>query len=79
MVSRNYDAILDQFGPFGDGIAGGKDDGVGVIANGSGEVILPADFDCFVHRRSQPRHYRFLFAFFSSSESQSSIFNFSIF
>ena len=61
---------MDEFGAFGNGVAGGEDDGIGVVANGAGEVVLPgpADFDGFVNRRSQPRHCGFSFA-----KSQSSI------
>lgn len=51
-----YNAILKDFGTLGDGLAGLLHDGVGVVLDGASEVVLVADFNGFVHRRSQPRH-----------------------
>jgi len=51
-----YNAILKDFGALGDGLAGLLHDGVGVVFDGASEVVLVADFNGFVHRRSQPRH-----------------------
>jgi len=51
-----YNAILEDFGTLGDGLTGLLYDGVGVVLDGASEVVIVADFDGFVHRRSQPRH-----------------------
>lgn len=51
-----YHAVLDDLGPAGDGLAGVVDDGVGIVLDGAGEVVLAADLDGFVDGRSQPRH-----------------------
>jgi hypothetical protein len=46
---RNYDAVVDDLGSVGDGIAG-------VVANGASEVVPAPSFHCFAHHCSYPRH-----------------------
>ncbi len=55
-MKENYNAVLDELGALRDGIAGVRDDGVGVVANGASEVVPATSFHCFVHRCSYPRH-----------------------
>lgn len=52
----DYHSVLDDLGPAGDGLARVVDDGVGIVLDGAGKVVLAADLDGFVDGRSQPRH-----------------------
>lgn len=49
MKKRNYDAVVDDLGSLGDGIAG-------VVTDGASEIVPSPSFHCFVHRCSYPRH-----------------------
>lgn len=69
----NYNAILKDFGTLGNGLAGVLDDGVGVVLDGASEVVLVADLDGFVDRRSQPRHVCLLESAFSNWERETEI------
>lgn len=47
-----YNAILKYFGTLSNGLASMLDDGIGVIFDGAGEIVLVANLDGFVDRRS---------------------------
>lgn len=64
-----YNAILKDFGAFGDGLTGVVDDGVGVVLDGASEVVLVADLDGLAHRRSYPRRHFFFFSRFTGVKS----------
>ena len=54
---EGYNAILQNLGALGNGLAGLLDDGVGVVTDGASEAAVAADFDGSVHCRSNPRHH----------------------
>lgn len=51
-----YNAVLEQFGSFGDGLASLLNDGVGVVLDGSCDIFAVSDLHRLVNSRSQPRH-----------------------
>lgn len=55
----DYHAILKDLGAAGDGLAGMVDDGVGIVLDGAGEVVLVADLDGLADGVLYPRrHWR---------------------
>lgn len=48
---------MKEFGAFRDGLAGVVDDGVCVVLDGTGEVVLVPHLHGLAHRRFQPRHF----------------------
>ena len=54
---ETYQTVLEALGAFGDGVGGLLDDGIGVVLDGAGEVVVVPNLHGFVHRRSQPRHF----------------------
>lgn len=55
-VEKFYNAVLEQFGSFSDGLASLLNDGVGVVLDGSCDVFAVSDLHRLVNSRSQPRH-----------------------
>lgn len=53
----NYNAILEKFSSFSDGLTGLLDDSVGIVFNGASEVVFVPNLHSLAHRRPEPSHF----------------------